>query len=98
MYQALWVSVIVWGHISLSCEFFRRKKKCIRYSVDDDDHTPKDTPSEVEDEVLVVPGSTTEASVMLSQTVDSEQQCHTKDLPHHMLRHNVPVTLQTIPT
>lgn len=79
---------------------YRRKKKCIRYSVDDDDHVAKDTASEMEDEVLVAPGNMTEASVMLSQPTvqDNDQQCHTKDLPHHMLRHNVPVTLQTIPT
>lgn len=79
---------------------YRRKKKCIRYSVDDDEHGPKDTTSEVEDEVLIPTAGMTQASVMLSEPTeeDNQQQCRTKDLPHHMLRHDVPVTLQTIPT
>lgn len=86
-----------WNHVVCVC--YRRKKKCIRYSVDDEDHVGKDTATEMEDEVLVAPANMTEASVMLSQPAaeDSDQQCP-KDLPHHMLRHNVPVTLQTIPT
>lgn len=78
--------------------FNRRKKKCIRYSLEDDDHLPRDAGSEVEDEVLVTPGSSvTEASVMLSEATAEDDNCHSKDLPH-MLRHDVPVTLQTIPT
>ena len=77
--------------------FYRRKKKCIRYSVDDDDHTSKDTPSEVEDEVILT-SNMTKTSVMLSQAASEGDQCNVKDHPHHMLHHSVPVTLQTVPT
>lgn len=72
----------------------RRKKKCIRYSVDDDNHAPKDMSSEVEDEVLVTPGGMAEASVMLSEPSDQDTPERSKDLPC-MLRHAIPVTLQT---
>ena len=76
----------------------RRKKKCIRFSVDDDDHGLKDVPSEVDDDdVLVTPSglTSTEAAVMLSSEATGGNT--EKQLPH-LLRHDVPVTLQTIPT
>lgn len=89
----------------LKCTFplclIRRKKKCIRsFSGDEEEQmmSLKEGCCEVEDDVLVTPG---EASVMLSQATTAKQQDdthpHAKELPH-MLRPNIPVTLQTIPT
>lgn len=54
----------------------------------------KDVPCEVDDdEVMVTPG-VTEAAVLLTEPTPGDTD---KQLPH-MLRHEVPVTLQTIPT
>ena len=69
--------------------------------MDEDEHIPelvaKDVSSEAEDDVIVNPGGvagSAEASVMAG---DSHCDPTAEDLPN-MLRHSVPVTLQTIPT
>lgn len=72
----------------------RRKKKCIRFSVDDDEHGLKDVTSEPDDDdVLITPSGLADTAMVLSEhTAESQKQLH-------MLRHDVPpVTLQTIPT
>ena len=75
----------------MSCYIFicRRKKKCIRFSVDDDEHGLKDVPLEVDDDEVIA-----ESALVLSQPTEAEKQLP----PGHMMRHDIPVTLQTIPT
>lgn len=71
----------------------RRKKKCIRYSVDDEEHGAELELEEDAGSGGGVAGSA-EGSVLLSESADPE---HHKELPR-LLRHDVPITLQTIPT
>lgn len=75
-----------------SCVYCRRKKKCIQFSVDDDDHNMKDEQSEVEDDDVMVTPGLAEAAVMLSEAPGRQNE-HSKELPHMY-----PVTLRTIPT
>ena len=84
----------------------RRKKKCIRYSMEEEEHTNKEGVLEIEDEVLVesgggmAAGGSAEASaVMISQAKASHNSQHAEDeLPHLYRHHDIPLTLRTIPT
>lgn len=83
----------------------RRKKKCIRYSVGEDDAVCKDGGCEAldgdEDDVILggedVLATSTASSVLLSEASDHHHVGVADKLPR-LLSHEVPVTLQTIPT
>lgn len=54
----------------------------------------KDVTSEVDDDdVIITPSGLTETALVLSEPTEAEKQ-----LPPHLLRHDVALPLQTIPT
>jgi hypothetical protein len=62
--------------------------------VDDDEHGMKDMTEMGDDDVMITPSGLAESALVLSEPSEAEKQLP----PSHLLRHDVPVTLQTIPT
>ncbi len=100
-------------HVKCSyvCLFYRRKKKCIRYSIGEDDikdvgcevGVAEEEEEEEEDDMIlhhgnsdIVTAASTTSSVLLSNT---PERVHLS-LPgsKRLMSHDTPVALQTIPT